>query len=183
MATANINRGRRARLRFRTLVRWLSYYETDSISRDETLLRAIPNTLDHFNEDMGNWKVAPYAFKPNRKRDVDGMSFFREDFSTPRRVARNSRHESGARVARITAQQLVDITLAAEPEPIASEPAGHSIVPGMKFVESSLLSKAERRRQKDLSQQLAQFASNHRIYSPRGLKDPDRQPPSSSSGN
>ena len=175
MATTSDSRGRRARLRLRTLARWLTYYETAPVSRDETLLRAIPNTLDHLAEDMGNWKIAPYAFKPNKTRDIDGMSFFREDFSTPKHVAKTNRHELGARVARITAQQLEDLALTVTPDPIDDEPAGHAIVPGMRFVEKRLLSKEEQRRIKDLSQRLAQFASNNPIYSPPGLPTPVRQ--------
>ena len=172
MATTSDSRGRRARLRLRTLARWLSYYETSPVSHDESLLRAIPNTPAHLSDDMGNWKIAPYAFQPNKNRDIDGMSFFREDFSTPKQIAKTNKHGSGARVASITVEQLESLELTATPGPIASEPAGHSIVPGMRFVEKSLLSTEQRREVKDRSQKLAQFASSNRIYSPPGLPGP-----------
>jgi hypothetical protein len=180
VANTGNSRGRRARLRLRTLTRWLKYFETAPVSRDETLLRAIPNTPDHLNEDMGNWKVAPYAFKPNKSRDTDGMSFFREDFSSPKRVAKANRHRSGACVARITARQFEELKLTVTTDPIDDEPAGHAIVPGMQFVES--MSKEERRQIKDLSQKLAQFASNNPMYFPRGLSNPVRQQYSTGGG-
>jgi hypothetical protein len=173
VATTSDSRGRRARLRFRTLSRWLKYFESAPITQDEFLLRAIPNTPNHISEDMGNWKIAPYAFQP-RPCDVDGLSFFREDFSKPKKVAKANRHTLGARVSRIMARQFADLGLSITPNPIKTEPAGHAIVPQMRFLGNSPQSRDERRLVKDLSQKLAQFASNNPIYSPSGLPNPLR---------
>lgn len=169
MATTSDRRGRRARLRLRTLVRWLWYYETAPVSHDESLLRAIPNTSDYFTGDMGDWQVAPYAFQPHKKRDIDGMSFFRLDFATPKQIASANRHPSGARVACLTIEQLESLEFTVTPDPIASEPAGHCIVPEMRFVQTSLLSQEQRRAIKDRSQKLAQFASKNGVHSPTAL--------------
>jgi hypothetical protein len=173
VATTGKNRGRRARLRLRTLVRWLNYYEDTAVSLDETLLRAIPNTPQHFNEEMGNWKIAPYAFEP-RKVDVDGISFFREDFSTPKLVAEANRHPSRARVGRVSAEQLRELLLTIVAAPDNSQPAGHAIIPEMRYVVKALRSTQERDQMRDLFQKLAQFASKNPIYSPPGLADPSR---------
>ena len=169
--------GRRARLRFRTLVRgWPWYYETTPIFPCEVLLRAVPNVLGYFKESMGNWSVNPYAFVP-RKVDTDGISFFREDFTTPSEVVKANRHWASVRVARITMKQLRELELDVQPAPDAdkTQPSGHVIVPGMRFVEKPLQSQAERRRMADLSQKLAQMASQNGVYCPPGLPDPLHQ--------
>jgi len=163
------NRGRRARLRFRTLARWLRLFETTAVFSDETLLRAIPNTPDYYNEKMDNWRVDPYAFTPNKTRDVDGMSFYREDFTTPQKVAKDCRHPAGARVGRITVQQLIDLGLAEivpDPEFDQTHPAGHVYVPGLRFIETKLLSKEERQNRKAMSAKLAEHATNNGVYNP-----------------
>lgn len=165
------NPGRRAHLCFRTLVRgWPWYHETRRVQTGEVLLRAIPNAPGYFKEGMVNWTVDPYAFKPNRRRDADGMSFFREDFSTAQEVVDANRHPSGVRVARITFQQLQALGLDVVPNPDPSQPAGHAVVPGMRFV--AKLPREEKRKIEDLSQKLAQFASQNGVYCPPALGDP-----------
>ena len=124
VSTLRVFHLRRPRLRLRTLAKgWPFYGESAPVSPDETLLRAIPNTPDYFSEHMGAWAVDPYAFKPNKKRDLDGMSFFREDFTTVDAVARNNRHPQGARVARVTLAQFQELNLEVIPNPDEGEPA------------------------------------------------------------
>jgi hypothetical protein len=172
--TTKGSRGRRGRLTLRTIIRgWPWYYETTPIFPREILLRAIPNAPGYLKEDMGNWAVDPYAFEPNKKRDTDGMSFFRLDFTTPKEVADANRHPDRARVVRITVEQLHGLGLAVECDPDPLELAGHVIVPDMKFAKRS---KDEKRKIADLSQKLAQFASRNKVYSPRGLPNPVRRP-------
>jgi hypothetical protein len=174
---ANTNRGRRARLRCRTLTRWLWYFEDTKISPDETLLRAIPNTPDFYDKNMGEWQVDPYAFKPNKKRDADGMSFYREDFSTPERVSNDNRHSAGARVARITVKQLINLGLLdiiPDPHQEKDRPAGHVYVPGMRYVDPKSLSKEERQERERISAKLAEHATENVVYSPPNMPDPVR---------
>jgi hypothetical protein len=168
---AEAHRGRRARLRFRTLIRgWPWYYETTAIYHNENLLRSIPNTQDYFNREMGAWAVAPYAFKPHPKRDTDGMSFFREDFVKRRAVAEANTHPNKARVARISVPQFRELDLEAQIDPNANALPGHTIVPEMQYKKNR--TDNERQRTKDRSQRLAQFATKNGVYAPPGLPDP-----------
>jgi hypothetical protein len=127
---------------------------------------------NYFRKEMGNWAVAPYAFKPHRKRDVDGMSFFRQIFTTAQAVAKRSTHVHGVRVANISGQQLRGLDLTAEPSPNADELPGHIIVPDMRWVDRSSQTMEERRIEKDRSVKLAQFATANRVYVPAGLSEP-----------
>jgi hypothetical protein len=122
---------------------------------------------------MGNWAVDPYAFKPHKKRDIDGMSFFREDFSAPKTVSDRNGFPAGVRVVRIPVKQLWDLGLSVEPSPDPEQPAGHVIVPGLKYVEGR--SKVDKRKIDDLSQQIARVASSNVAYVPKGMKLPKRQ--------
>lgn len=164
------NRGRRCRLRFRTLIRWPWYYETCRVTPGEYLLRAIPNSAGYLKADKGKWSISPYAFKPHKKRDLGGMSFFREDFASPETVASSNRHPGGARVARVRVRDLLKLGLTAEVDVDPAGPAGHVVVPGMAFVEQP--PKAEKQRIDALTQKLAVLASEQAIYSPRGMLPP-----------
>jgi hypothetical protein len=166
------DRGRRARLRLRTLVRWLWYFETSPVSPDEVLLRAVPNASSYIDRTLGKWTVDPYAFEPNKKRDPDGMSFFREDFTTCKEVSRRNRYPTGVHVVRISARLFDQLRLRIELMPIATEPPGHVIVPGLCYVDKRLLTKDEKHQREDISLKLAQAASNDDIYSPPGMPPP-----------
>ena len=117
---------------------------------------------------MGKLAVTPYAFEPHKKRDVDGMSFFREDFVTPRQVAEACRHPSGALVARIKVRRLRKLGFTVQPTPDPNELPGHVIVPELKHEQQR--SASERRRIADLSRQLAELASNGIAYSPINME-------------
>ncbi len=163
--------GRRSRLRLCTLVRgWPWYFESKPVFPREVLLRSIPNSQGYFNVSRGGWTVDPYAFEPHRKRDIDGMSFFREDFTTPEELARTNRHPQGARIAQITVQQLRALGLDVVCAPDQNQLPGHVIVPGMRYASNRL--KEEKHRIADLSQRLAQYATSNGVYCPPGLPNP-----------
>ncbi len=124
---------------------------------------------------MGKWAVSPGAFKPHPRRDIDGMSFFREDFTSPQDLVKASPHPDGVRVGRVTVRQLRELGLDADVAPDKDELPGHVVVPGMRFVGKNLQTDADRRKTKDRSQRLAQFASVNGVYCPRGLPDPVRK--------
>jgi hypothetical protein len=136
----------------------------------EYLLRAIPNDPSYFKESMGKWAVDPYAFKPHRNRDADGMSFFRLDFATPKEVSDACGHPSGGRVVRLAVQSLNDLGLDVTPDPNPSGLAGHVIVTGMKFLDKPPT--ALRRQIEDLSQKLARLASEQIVFTPPGMTWP-----------
>jgi hypothetical protein len=175
LGTETFKRGRRSRLRLGNLIRWCWYYETCPVRPDEFLLRAIPNAIGYFKQSMGRWSVDPYAFTPNKKRDPDGMSFYREDFVSAKSVSDNNGYPAGVRVARIKAKELIELGLTIEPSVIAEDLPGHVIVPGMRHVEAR--PKPEKLKIKDLSQQLAKLASDAIVYIPPGMGDPSPSPP------
>lgn len=107
---------------------------------------------------MPNWVVAPYAFRPNRKRDIDGMSFFREDFSDPNEVAASNKHPAGAYVVRLRVSDLQGLGLTVQAAPDPGELPGHAVIPELKFLPSTA-SKEEKERIKILEVQLALLAS------------------------
>lgn len=130
-------------------------------------MRTIPNAANYFKSTMGKWAVVPYAFKPSKTRDLDGMSFFREDFVTPEQVAKACTHPDGAYVARIKVSRLHKLGLAVQPNPDPDLLPGHAIVPGLRYEQRST---QERRRIEDLSRQLAELATNGIAYSPANIE-------------
>ena len=124
---------------------------------------------------MGKWVVSPSAFKPHPKRDIDGMSFFREDFTSPQDIVKASHHPDGVRVGRVTVRQLRELGLDAEVAPDKDELSGHVIVRGMRLVDKNFQTDADRQKTKDRSQRLARFATENGVYCPRGLPEPVRQ--------
>ncbi len=165
MATST-SPSRRARVRLRTLIRWLWYFETCPIRSNEILLRAVPNAPGYIKPSMGKWAVNPSVFEPHKKRDVDGMSFFREDFITPQELAKSNTNADGVHIVQISASQLRELGLSAEPSPIPEQLPGHVIVPGMRYIDKKQLSQDEKNRVKDAAQRLSQWASQSVVYSP-----------------
>lgn len=171
MATS---RGRRARLRLRTLVRWPCYFETTPVSPDEVLLRRIPNYQNYcfFEKPIGKLVVAFDAFKPNRKRDTDGMSFYREDFTTNEEVASDNPPLVGARVARVTVQELIALGInEIIPDP-QDGPAGHVYIPALRYVDRNTLTPEQKQIRDKNSLALAQHATKNGLWAQPGLADP-----------
>lgn len=134
MAAERQKRGRRCRLRVRTLIRWLTCFESTPVRDNECLLRAVPNQKNYYQDTL-DIPVQRVAFEPHKRRDPDGMSFFREDFATPEEVAAANRHPDGCRIVRLRMWDLIDRWgLTAIPDPLeAPEPAGHVIIPAMNY--------------------------------------------------
>jgi hypothetical protein len=164
-------RGRRSRLRWRTIGKWLWYRELDPVSPGECLLRAIPNTADYFKSSMGRWSVDPYAFTPSKKRDPDGLSFYREDFASPKTVARECQHPASARVARIKVAELRALGLTVTPS--LDRLAGHVIVQEMNYGASK--DPATKQKVKSLTIALSQLASKNIAFAPPEMEWPERQ--------
>ena len=173
MATS---RGRRARLRLRTLVRWLCYFETTPVSHSEILLRRIPNSQNFcFYDSHRKLIVDPYAFTP-RKTDIDGMSFYREDFATNEELVSNTTLKGGARVARITVEQLIGLGIAGiVPDPISSLP-GHVYIPALKYIDPKTLIPKQKQARQAIFLALAQHATTNGVWASPGLADPIKLP-------
>lgn len=123
---------------------------------------------------MNRWTIDPYSFRPNKNRDLDGMSFFREDFATPRQVARACKHPNGARVARLSVAALQRMGLTVTADANAAELPGHALIPEMNFAAAK--AKTTKRTIADLEQKLAVLASQGKIYTPWRMKWPTRGP-------
>lgn len=147
-------------------------YGVENISPSVSRMRSF---YIHFDENSGNLRVDPYAFTPNKNRDPDGMSFYREDFATPEQVASDNPPFAGARVARIPVQLLIDLGLSdIVPDPHIEEnrPAGHVYVPGLRFVEKKTLSDEERKHRDRITVALAQTATKNGLWSHPNLAEP-----------
>lgn len=170
MAKRGHKRGRRSRLSWRTVKRWLWYREADDVGPDECLLRAIPNAIGYFSEKAGKWSVSPYAFTPNKKRDPDGLSFYREDFVTPKQVADECKHPMGGRVARLKVSDLLKHGLLVKPS--QSNLPGHVIMPSMRY--SELVDPKTKKTVNAAAVLLAELASQDIAYSPPELSWPKK---------
>ena len=148
----------------------MSYHESDPVGDDEFLLRAIPNSVNYIKQSMQAWRIDPYAFRPNKNRDPDGMSFFREDFVSRRKVSKACRHPDGARVARLRAKDVRALDVTIKPDPRDDELPGHVIIPEMNFAASK--DQARRRKIQDLEQKLAALAGEQSLYRPWRLPLP-----------
>lgn len=166
-------RGRRARFCLRTIIRgWPWYYEARPVSRNEVLLRTVPNSVGYYTPGLGNWALNSLAFEP-RQVDVDGISLFREDFVTRQHLASKSGHACGVRVARVTAKECAGLNLSVTPSPNSKQPPGHVVIPEMPFVKGKTQQHKEQRQEiKDLAHLLAQFANQRKVYVPPALPSP-----------
>ena len=99
--------------------------------------------------------VMPVAFQPDRERDVDGLSFFREDFVSPIRLAAANENARGCCVTRLRVKDLHDLGLSVLPTPHPDEQAGHVIVPEMSYGTY----KNSKKQVKDIQDKLARKAS------------------------
>ena len=119
------SRGRRCRFSFRAPLRWLKYFETDACSDTEYLLRIIP--ADFYKRELTPPIQRP-AFAPSPKDD-DGLSFFREDFVSPRKLAKWYRNKKGGVIARIRVSELRAMQLSVVVNVREDSAAGYVLVP------------------------------------------------------
>jgi hypothetical protein len=137
------------------------------------LLRRIPNLQNYCSYDSARKLIVdPYAFTPSKKRDTDGMSFYREDFTTSEKVASDMAPEAGARVARISVQQLTESGITdIIPDP-QKGPAGHVYIPPLKYIDRKTLTKEQKQARDKISLALAQHATENGVWARPGLADP-----------
>lgn len=89
--------------------------------------------LRRVQEDRGPTAVdprpSPEAFRPDRKRDVDGLSLFRESLIDARALAERGRSGKRYFVARLRAGWLRELGMTIEPKPDVSGIPGHVVIP------------------------------------------------------
>ena len=119
---------------------------------------------------MTTWTVSPYAFKPHKKRDPDGLSFFREDFVSCSDVAIACKHPDGARVVRLKVAAILALGLRVDAAPDPQELAGHVILPNMNAGAAS--AKSTKNGIDRLTVELARLATRESIYTPRNMGAP-----------
>lgn len=99
----------------------------DPVESAEYLLRRIPNKPDTVNVELRR-PLSRLAVKPNG-RDVDGISIFRERFTSAQEIAAQGQCTDGYYVVRIQAQEVLNIGLSVQADPSEGQPEGHALVP------------------------------------------------------
>lgn len=128
---ATLSCGRLDRFIYR-LVRGVPFRsERDAVGDAEWLLRKVPSGNAQYYDPSLQTPLQRIAFKPN-KDDVDGISFFREMFVSPRRLGYEGR-KPPYYVVRLRARQVAAIGLRILPLPDPDQPPGHLVLPGLCF--------------------------------------------------
>jgi hypothetical protein len=103
--------------------------DNDPISDDEYLFRRIPAWLAYVDIDRGT--VSPNAFSQGKK-DLEGLSFYREQFVDAKTLAMSPEHERGNYfVAKIRAAEMRKLGLTLTPNPMPPL-LGHTLVPELR---------------------------------------------------
>lgn len=166
-----LDRGRRARLSLRSLVRgWPWFYETSPVFRNEVLLRTIPNSIGYYTPPMGPWAVSLDAFDP-KKNDSDGISLYREAFISPEELARINTHKAGVRVGKVHVNDFHKLGLSVLSTPDPSGPPGHVSIPEMMFVKKTAQTAIQVQNIKVLALKLSRVANANGIFVPAGMID------------
>jgi hypothetical protein len=100
--------------------------ERDPVSPDEWLLRRVPRAADYF-DPAGKVPLSPLAFA-SVKQDTDGISLFRELFTSARALSATGR-KPPYYVVRIRASDVNALALSLQPSPDAEQPEGHVVIP------------------------------------------------------
>ena len=152
MGNKSGTRGRRCRLRLRLITRWFRYRESDPVGSSEWILRVIPATCYDGTLEL---PIAAQAFQPHKERDKEGLSFFREDFVSPKRLAQSNENPKGCCVARLRVSDLNELGLSVSATPDPDEQPGHVTVAELSYTAY----KADKKKAKELHDTLARAAS------------------------
>lgn len=133
--------------------------EEAPLSLDEYLLRRIP--ADWCDESLPI-PILRAAFAPNR-RDVDGISLFREQFIEPQVLAEAGRSSNGYYVARLAVKDIYDLKLTLIVDPVAGLP-GHVLIPELRL---AVTRGSTKNWAKEIEHNLAKIASINIVLRPR----------------
>ena len=127
--------------------------DSSPVSSDEYVLRRIPKTPNWYDpSDPG--VIESEAFRPNDK-DVDGISVFREKFTTPHKVAAAGLSPKGYYIARLKVADIEGLGLSVKPVPMGGQPRGHSVIPEL----CPGVVGEEKKQRKEMQASLAELAS------------------------
>ncbi len=105
--------------------------ERDAVGGAEWLLRRVPSGNAQYYDPSLQTPLHRIAFKPNAG-DVDGISFFREMFISPRSLGYEGR-KPPYYVVRLRSRQVAAIGLRFLPRPDPDQPPGHLVLPDLCF--------------------------------------------------
>lgn len=101
--------------------------EHDNVLPDEYVLRRVLIQADCINLDLRK-PVQETAFRPTNQ-DVNGISVYRELFTTPEAVAREGRSPKGYYVLRIPVNEILALGLTVVENPDENQLPGHCLIP------------------------------------------------------
>jgi hypothetical protein len=107
--------------------------------------------------------IQPASFRPNEKRDADGISFSRLDFVSPKKLGSKAR-KPGAYVATLRVADLIKLGLNPCPSPIPDGLRGHVVVPELSFANYE----ANKPKFKPMLLELAKLAASRPLAGPFG---------------
>jgi hypothetical protein len=116
--------------------------ESDPLTPNEWLLRRIPNNADYY-KPAEPVPIQRVAFEPN-KQDVDGLSFFREMFISPRELGLKTGRKPPYVVARIRLKDLQANNIKIRPAPDEEQPRGHVVAPEITYPARKSTKEAQR---------------------------------------
>ena len=137
--------------------------ENDLVSPDEHVLRRINNKKDWYDPSLG-FPVTRVACTPFKK-DVDGLSVFRELFVSAAEVAAAGPNPDGYYVARLLVADIQRLGLTVVPNPLPGRLRGHAIIPELNY--SATRSDPDtKKRTKELTFELAKLAGRNIVAEP-----------------
>jgi hypothetical protein len=102
----------------------------DDVDPGEYLLRRVSKEPQRYDPSL-DIPVSPLEFRPNRKQDVDGLSFFRESKLSPTRLANSSATKPASNyvVVRIKVADLLGLGLTVKLDQQEGDLPGHVLIP------------------------------------------------------
>lgn len=132
--------------------------QQDPISPDEYVLRRISKDTLRYNPSLHE-PITRLAFEPS-KRDISGISVFRELFVSAETVAKAGRGANGCCVARLRASEIVALGLTIIPDPQDDQLPGHALIPEL----SAQQVKENKSQSKEIQHKLAKVAGLNIVY-------------------
>jgi hypothetical protein len=128
--------------------------DSQAVSSDENTLRRVPNK-NQFYESWHPIAFARAAFQPSTERDTDGLSVFRESFTSARMLAFHGRAKGDCFVVRLNVADIEGTGLSVVAAPDPDQLPGHALIPELAYS----IYKRDKQKAKLLMMRLAELAS------------------------